>query len=190
LEKHNRTTSETDLVERCKEGEQNAFKELFDMYKDKVFSTAVRILGNIQDSEDITQDIFIKLFKNINNYRGYSSLSTWIYKVAVNTCLDNLRKWKKYKQDKSLDIMNNISSLPYMDNQPGSVQVIIEKEIQKLPEGYRTVFVLHEVEGFKHEEISKIMNIAPGTSKSQLSTAKSILRKNLLPYMEVLKDEM
>ena len=190
MENNNRTTPETDLVERCRKGEQNAFKELFDMYKDKVFSTAVRVLGNIQDSEDITQDIFIKLFKNINDYRGHSSLSTWIYKVAVNTCLDNLRKWKKYKKDKSLDIMDNVSSLPYMGKQPGSVQVIIEKEIQKLPEGYRTVFVLHEVEGFKHEEISKIMNIASGTSKSQLSMAKTTLRKNLIPYMEVLKNEM
>ena len=190
MDKHNRTTSETELVERCKKGEQNAFKKLYDMYKDKVFSTAVRMLGNVQDSEDTTQDIFIKLFKNINNYRGYSSLSTWIYKVAVNTCFDNLRKRKKHEKDKSFDVIDDIPSLPYMEKQPSSVQVIIEKEIQKLPEGYRTVFVLHEVEGFKHEEISKIMNIAPGTSKSQLSAAKSILRKNLLPYMEVLKDEM
>jgi len=188
LAKNNKTESE--LVKRCKEGEQKSFKELFDMYKDKVFSTAVRMLGNSQDAEDTTQDIFIKIFKNINNYRGDSSLSTWIYKVTINTCLDNLKKRKKHEKDKSSDEIDDISSLPYGEIQPGTIHIIIEKEIQKLPEGYRTVFILHEIDGFKHEEIAKIMNITQGTSKSQLFKAKSILRKKLLPYMEVLEDEM
>ncbi|MFC1562892.1 RNA polymerase sigma factor [candidate division KSB1 bacterium] len=181
-------TSEKELIERCIRGD--SFKELFNLFKDRVFSTSIRMLGNVQDAEDTTQEIFIKIFKNIKNFKGDSSLKTWIYKISVNTCIDKLKKRKKHIKNEYLGLGNEINLTSYTEKPFGQNKVIIDNEISKLPEKYKSVFILHEIEGFKHEEISEIMNIPPGTSKSHLFVAKSLLRKKLLPYLEVLKNEM
>ena len=188
MKRENKPSPEKELIKKCQKGD--SFKELFDLFKDRVFSTSVRMLGNIQDAEDVSQEVFIKIFKNIKYFKGDSSLTTWIYKISVNTCFDNLKKQKKQKKSESFDSEDIMPLTSHSERPSGTIKIIIENEISKLPEKYRTVFILHEIDGFKHEEIAEIMTIPPGTSKSHLFQAKSILRKKLLPFQEVLRDEM
>ncbi|MBT4485077.1 MAG: RNA polymerase sigma factor [Candidatus Latescibacteria bacterium] len=183
-------TLECVVIKKCIEGDHNFFKKLYDSYKDRVYSTSVRMLGNRLDAEDALQEIFIKVFKNISRFRGDSSFTTWLYKIAVNTCIEHIRKRKK--DEKIVDIDPHDDNSPVL---PGirpaeNFRLIVESEIEKLPEGYKTVFILHAIEGFKYREIADILDISQGTSKSQFFHAKSLLRKKLLPYLEVLKYEL
>jgi len=191
LRKNQETSPESALIKRCQQGEQSAFEELFDLYKDKVYSTAVRMLGNELDAEDAAQDIFVKVFGSIHTFRFDSSPATWIYRITLNTCLDKLRYNGKFEQVDALeDVPEYLTAAHLNEKTPGAINSIIENEIQKLPEGYKTVFILYAIEGFKHEEIAKILEISPGTSKSQYFAAKSTLRKKLLPYMEAFTHEL
>jgi len=185
-EQHN----ERELIEQCIHKDHKASKMLYDMYKNKVFSIAVRMLGDFHDAEDAAQDIFIKIFQTIDRFRGESAFSTWVYKIAVNTSIEHLRKRKKHNKTDSFD--SDDYSYQIMDdkNTPNMFGLIMENEINELPAGYKTVFILHAVEGFKHNEIAGILNITPGTSRSQFFQAKSILRKQLLPFAEVLRNEL
>ncbi len=178
------------VVERCRQGDQSSFKELYDLYKNRIYTTSYRMLGNAQDAEEAAQDTFIKIFRSIKNFEGKSSIFTWMYRIAANTCIEYLRKRKSAPQQDSIDDPEGyIPDIPY-DDRSVTTRMIIEHEIELLPEGFKTVFVLHTIEGFKHREIAEILDISEGTSKSQLSAAKAKLRKQLLPYMEVLKNEM
>lgn len=191
MRKNQETSPETALIKRCRQGEQTAFRELFEMYKDRVYSTAMRMLGNELDAEDAAQDIFVKVFGSIHTFRFDSSPSTWIYRITFNTCLDILRHDRKFEQVDAIDDVPDYLTASHMNEKmQGAVNSIIENEIQKLPEGYKTVFILYAIEGFKHEEIAKILEISPGTSKSQYFAAKSTLRKKLLPYIEVFTHEL
>ena len=148
------------------------------------------MLGNLQDAEDALQDIFIKIFKNINSFRGNSSFTTWLYKITVNTCIEHIRKHKKNGKIVEIDPHTDESLISSGNKPAEDFRMIVENEIEKLPEGYKTVFVLHAIEGFKYKEIAEIMNFSTGTAKSQFFQAKSLLRKKLLPYLEVLKNEL
>jgi len=161
---------------------------LFDCFKDRVYSTALRILGNKMDAEDASQVVFTKVFKSIGSFKGDASLVTWIYRITVNTCFDMIRKRKPDDQTDDLETVDHILTDNGMNGMPGQVHEIIEREIRKLPQRARMVFVLYAIEGFKHEEVGKILDISQGTSKSQYFAAKAILRKRLLPYKEVLTD--
>ena len=148
------------------------------------------MLGNRLDAEDVLQEIFIKVYKNISHFRGNSSFMTWLYRITVNTCIEHIKKRKK--DEKIVDIDPQDANLPDL---PGihpaeNFRLIVENEIEKLPEGYKTVFILHAIEGFKYREIADILDISQGTSKSQFFQAKSLLRKKLFPYLEVLKNEL
>jgi len=180
--------SERALVKKCIQGDQRSYKELFDIFKDRIFSTAVRILNNEQDAEDASQEIFIKVFSNIHKFRGDSSLVTWIYRIAVNTCLDIVRKRKSDVQTDESEIELEKLFHSGKSRSYRASYTIIEKEIRMLPKSCRTVFILYAIEGFKHEEVAKILEISTGTSKSQYFTAKNLLRKKLLPYREILKN--
>jgi len=177
-----------DIISGCKEGDHYSFRELYDMYKDRVYTTSRRMLGNSDDAEDAAQEIFLKIFHNIKKFRGDSSLLTWIYRITVNTCIECIRK--RRKNHESLDDSDDYSSIPAPSGTDGLARLILEREIDHLPEGCKTVFLLHTVEGFTHNEIGEILNIPTGTSKSQLAAAKSRLREQLLPYMEVLRHEL
>lgn len=191
MRKNQETSPETALFKRCRQGEQPAYEELFDLYKDKVYSTAVRMLGNELDAEDAAQDIFVKVFGSIHTFRFDSSPATWIYRITFNTCLDKIRYDRKFEQvDAIEDLPEYLTALHSNEKTPKAINSIIENEIQKLPNGYKTVFILYAIEGFKHDEIAKILEISPGTSKSQYFVAKSTLRKKLLPYMEAFTHEL
>ena len=182
-------SSDTGLVEALKNGDIDSFKILYNKYKQKMYNTALRIHRNHLDAEDSIQETFVKVFKNIKSFEEKSSLSTWIFRILVNTCLGNIRKNKKLDGTDAVDFTEEMEQekLKILNGNP-ALKYILEKEIKKLPVELRTVFILYEVEGFKHIEISEIMDIPVGTSKSHLFKAKKILRKYIEPYYKIFKE--
>jgi len=157
-------------------GAELSFERLYEMYRGRVFGTAYRMLSNRADAEDVTQDVFVKVFKKLKSFRGDSAVSTWIYRIAVNACLD-FRRRRRLRQAVSLDDGMEVGSTPL------SVTRLIESALPRMAEGYRRVFVLHDIQGLKHEEIGKILGITDGASKSQLHRARAFLRRELSPYL-------
>lgn len=158
-------------------GADLTFERLYEMYRGRVFSTAYRMLSNRADAEDVTQDVFVKVFKKLGSFRGDSAVSTWIYRIAVNACLD-FRRRRRLRQAVSLDDGIEVGSTPL------SVTRLIESALPRMAKGYRQVFVLHDIQGLKHAEIGKILGITDGASKSQLHRARAFLRRELSPYLE------
>lgn len=176
-----RTSALTDLelAQASAAGEISAFDELYRRHQRKVYGLCLRMLGNVPDAEDVTQEVFIQLYRKSGTFRGTASLSTWLYRLTVNTVLMHLRtNRRKHREqpaeDEELEQVEGWSP-------DGSVidRIDLERAIRRLPPGYRAVFLLHDVEGYEHEEIADILGIAVGTTKSQLHKARLRLRKLL-----------
>jgi len=152
------------------------------MHERRVYSLCLRMTGNTAEAEDLAQEAFLQLFRKISTFRGESAFSTWLHRLAVNVVLMHLRK--KGLQQISLDEVDSSQDEPikrdYGDNDRrlmGSIDRIgLSRAIQELPPGYRTVFVLHDIEGYEHNEIAEIMKCSVGNSKSQLHKARMKLR--------------
>jgi len=177
-----KAVSETQLVARAQQGDERAFAALFEMHKRRVYSLCLRMTGNTAEAEDLTQEAFLQLFRKISTFRGESAFSTWLHRLAVNVVLMHLRK--KGLQQVSLEQVDASQEEPvkrdYGDNDRrlmGSIdRISLSRAIAELPPGYRTVFVLHDVEGYEHNEIAEIMKCSVGNSKSQLHKARMRLR--------------
>jgi len=176
---------EAQLIQNCQQGNLDAFKSLYELHKHRIYNLAYRIHGDHEDAQDSVQDAFVIIYKKIDSFRGDSAFSTWLYRIVVNTCLNNMRKSKSHgaKDFVNLSDAENIVEDANFD-QHKPLEIILDEEIKNLPPGYRTIFVLYEIEGFSHEEISKMLNKSVGTSKSQLHRAKQLLQKRLKPYLE------
>ncbi|MBN2536813.1 RNA polymerase sigma factor [candidate division WOR-3 bacterium] len=157
--------------------EVEPFEELYRTHRARVFSTAYRFVRNRPDAEDITQDVFVKVFRKMQDFRGDAAVSTWIYRITVNTALDFLRK-RKRRQTVPIEEVGEVAA------GPSNLKHLIEGTIPKLPEGYRKVFVLHDIQGLKHAEIAEILGISEGASKSQLHRARARMRELLTPYVK------
>jgi RNA polymerase sigma-70 factor (ECF subfamily) len=153
------------------------FERLYLDHRGKVYSTAYRMVGNRADAEDLTQDVFVKVYKKIKGFRGDSAVSTWIYRITMNTCLDFLRKNRR-RQAVPID------QCPEPQSGSSKLMKLIEGTVATLPQGYRRVFVLHDIQGLKHCEIAEVLGITEGASKSQLHRARAQLRQKLGPYVE------
>ena len=175
--------TETQLIALAQKGDEEAFEALFEAHKRRVYSLCLRMLGNPTEAEDLTQEAFLQLFRKISTFRGESAFSTWLHRLAVNVVLMHLRK--KGLNQISLDETENPQGEPikrdYGDDDRrlvGSIDRIgLNRAISELPPGYRTVFILHDVEGYEHNEIAEIMNCSIGNSKSQLHKARLKLRE-------------
>jgi len=182
--------SESALVTRAQEGDDAAFAVLFDRHKRRVYSLCLRMTGNIPEAEDLTQDAFIQVFRKLQTFRGDAAFSTWLYRVAMNTVLMKLRK--RAPRQVSLDEPVRLESTAVQRNVGygdlrllGAVdRVTLARAIQKLPTGCRTIFLLHEVEGYEHNEIAKRLHCSVGNSKSQLHKARLKIRETLLAAPE------
>jgi RNA polymerase sigma-70 factor (ECF subfamily) len=180
-------TPDLTLVERAKAGDQQAFAELFDLHKRRVYAVCMRMTGNAAEAEDLTQDAFIQVFRKLETFRGDSAFSTWLYRVAVNTVLMKLRS-QQHMREVSLDepLQTEDSSLQREVSREDlsllgtANRISLERAIQDLPEGCRTVFLLHEVEGYEHHEIAQMLHCSAGNSKSQLHKARLKMRHALL----------
>ena len=174
-----------ELVQRCRKGERKAQYELYQLYKDRVFNIAYRMANSQQDAEDITQMAFVRVFKKIDSFRGDSAFSSWVYRLTVNICINHFRREKRKKELVVHELSELATNLKILktNEQASKMKPFLEKAIRALPAGYRMIFVLYDIEGYKHEEIAEMMNISEGTSKSQLHKARKELKQYLEPYL-------
>jgi RNA polymerase sigma-70 factor (ECF subfamily) len=176
-------SAEAELIEKAKLGDAQAFQALYDKHKRRVYSLCLRMTSNTAEAEDLTQEAFLQLYRKIGTFRGESAFSTWLHRLSVNVVLMHLRK-------KSLPVVSlEETTQPGEDDTPkkdfgaddmalaGSIDRLqLQKAVDDLPPGYRTIFVLHDVEGYEHNEIADIVGCSIGNSKSQLHKARMKLR--------------
>jgi RNA polymerase sigma-70 factor (ECF subfamily) len=180
-----RFDSDFDMVKRAQQGDADAFAALFHQHKARIYSVCLRMTNNTAEAEDLTQDAFLQVFRKLATFRGDSALSTWLYRIAVNTVLMHFRK--KALRQISLDEPYNQDAKTVRreygsrdDRLTGSVdRIALARAIKELPDGYRTIFLLHEVEGYEHQEIAELLDCSVGNSKSQLHKAKLRIRELL-----------
>lgn len=179
--------SEADAIRLAQEGNAEAFEFLYRMHSRRVYALCLRMVSNTAEAEDLAQEAFLQLFRKIQTFRGESAFSTWLHRLAVNVVLMKLRK--KSLPETSLEEVtepDEESGGPKRDfGSPdptlvGSIDRLnLERAIDQLPPGYKQVFVLHDVQGYEHNEIAKMMDCSIGNSKSQLHKARLRLRELL-----------
>jgi RNA polymerase sigma-70 factor, ECF subfamily len=168
-----------DLVERSRNGDASAFEELYKLHAGRVYGLACRLTGSIADGEDLLQEIFVTVYRKLGSFKGESALGTWIYRLATNECLDFLRS-RQGKLRQLTDPLETDPVAPAASTRPLQADRLdLERAIAQLPPGYRAAFVLHDVEGFEHGEIGRMLGIAEGTSKSQVHKARLKIREYL-----------
>lgn len=167
------------LVERCRQGDLGAFDEIYRAQSRRLYGVAVRMLGNPADADDMLQEIFLAAHRKLDSFRGESALGTWLYRLAVNLCLDHLRS----RTGRTLHLTDALDDEPALPDagsrglaERAVTKMDLERALAQLPEGCRTAFVLHDVQGLEHREVGEIMGIAEGTSKSQVHKARLRLR--------------
>ena len=189
-----RDDSEGTLVERAQRGDEQAFAALYRLHSKRVYSVCLRMTKDVAEAEDLAQEAFIQVFRNLNSFRGNSAFSTWLYRVAVNTVLMKLRR-RKSPPLLSLDEALSSDS-PSLKREVGKDdlslrgaidRIALHRAIEELPGGARQIFELHEVEGYQHHEIAEQLQCSIGNSKSQLHKAKKTMRALLFPQRRVLR---
>ncbi|PLR65952.1 MULTISPECIES: RNA polymerase sigma factor SigW [Bacillaceae] len=176
-------------IKQVKKGDQNAFAEIVDIYKDKIYQLCYRMLGNSHEAEDIAQEAFIRAYVNINSYDMDKKFSTWLYRIATNLTIDRIRKKKPdYYLDaevtgtEGLTMYSQVAAdvaLPEDQVETMELQEMIQKEILKLPDKYRSVIVLKYIDELSLIEISEILNLPIGTVKTRIHRGREALRKQL-----------
>ncbi len=190
----NSREDERSLVQRAQSGDEQAFATLFQTHKKRVYSVCLLMTKDVADAEDLTQEAFMQVFRSVGSFRGDSAFSTWLYRVAVNTVLMKLRR-RKAPPLLSLDepVSNDSPSLKRDVGKPDASlfsaidRIALRRAMLELPEGCRKIFALHEVEGYQHHEIAKMLDCSVGNSKSQLHKAKMKMRDLLFPKRRVLR---
>ena len=176
---------ERELIARLQKRDEAAFEELIRQYEKKVYTLCFRMCGNSEDAEEAAQDAFLALWRGIDRFRQESTLSTWIYRLATNACIDTLRRRKKQSGSVSLD--DEELFVDAVDTSPQPQETVEHREAQKLlqevlsalPEEYRKVLILREIEGLSYTEIAESASIELGTVKSRISRGRSLLRNFL-----------
>ena len=167
------------LTQRAAEGDMGAFEELYERHNRRVYSLCLRMTSNVAEAEDLAQEVFIQLFRKVGSFRGESAFTTWLHRLTVNQVLMHFRKRGVRMEQTTDDGETPVQVVAGTEN-PNQMPVVdriaIDKAVAQLPPGYRTVFVLHDVEGHEHEEIARMLGVSVGTSKSQLHKARMKLR--------------
>ncbi|MFD2167240.1 RNA polymerase sigma factor [Thalassotalea euphylliae] len=169
------TDEEQALIDSAKAGDQHAFYQLYERYHKKVYALCWRMLANKDSAEDVCQEVFVQVWQKLENFHGNSKFSTWLHSVATNIVLGHIRKNKTWLQK-----VFSIEEQP-VEEAGQEMQEIseLDKHILQLPERARLVFVLFAVEGYRHEEIATMLNMAVGSSKAQYHRARTLLRDKL-----------
>jgi RNA polymerase sigma-70 factor (ECF subfamily) len=175
--------SDADVLTRAQAGDHHAFAQLYSLHKRRIYSLCLRMVGNVAEAEDLTQEAFLQLHRKIATFRGDSAFSTWLHRLAINVVLMHLRK-------KGLSVISLDEAMePTPEEGPGRSfgapdlsltgsidRLALERAISDLPAGYRLIFVLHDIEGYEHNEIAAMLDCSIGNSKSQLHKARLKLR--------------
>jgi RNA polymerase sigma-70 factor (ECF subfamily) len=181
----NRNITDSNVITRAQQGDPDAFASLFDAHKTRIYSLCLRMTNNTAEAEDLTQEAFMQVFRKLPTFRGDSALSTWLYRIAVNTVLMHFRKKtpRQVSLDEPYEHDGKLLRREY-GTRDGRLACSVERmaltqAIEELPEGYRTIFLLHEVDGYEHREIAELLDCSVGNSKSQLHKAKLRIREFL-----------
>ena len=188
-----RMAEERDLVRKAQQGDVEAYDVLVRRYQGKVYALAYNMTGNKEDAEDRVQDVFIKAFQSVRNFKGQSSFYTWLYRIAVNRTI-NFLKTRKNKYAISLNDMDSgaerdpayvelrARESPVRDVSLQELQKKLNEALQTLSEKHRVVVVMHDIQGIPHEEIAQMMGCSPGTVRSRLFYARQQLQKELKDF--------
>ncbi len=178
------------LIKKAKKGDSAAFSALMEQHFAMIYNLALRMSGNPDDASDLTQEVMIKLFKNIGAFEGKSKFSTWVYRVASNTCLDELRKIKR-KKTVSLDAeyetedgsvgyeAEDTAPTPDVSAERSELKTIVAKAVSRLGEEYRTAVILRDINGLSYTEIAEVIGCSVGTVKSRISRGRANLKEIL-----------
>ena len=187
-----REMTDEDVVRLAQQGDIVAFERIYRLHSRKVYSLCLRMAGDASDAEDLTQEVFLQLFRKISTFRGESAFSTWLHRMAVNIVLMRFRK--KNIAAKSLEAITNPEEEPSKPSEEfgapdlrlnGVVdRVTLETAINELAPGYKAMFILHDIQGYNHDEIAEIFGCTPGNSKSQVHKARARLRELLQQTVE------
>ncbi len=178
---------EADAIRLAQQGDAAAFERIYGLHKRRVYSLCLRMVGNTAEAEDLTQEAFLQLFRKISTFRGESAFSTWLHRLAVNVVLMRLRKKaapeisleETTQPDEEGDSPRRDFGSPDLRLTGSIDRLNLQRAIDQLPQGYKTVFVLHDVQGYEHNEIAELMGCSIGNSKSQLHKARMRLRELL-----------
>lgn len=169
------------LIARVQAGEPAAERALYERHVQRVYRLAYRITGDAEAAEDCTQETFIRAFERLGTFRGESALGTWLGSIAISAALNAVRRRKRQaSRETDLDAAFEVGHTPR--HADPDLKERLHRAIDELPDGYRTVFVLHDVEGYTHEEIGALLGVQSGTSKAQLSRARARLRERLADF--------
>ena len=187
---------EKELLKKCRQGDRDAFNILVQTYQRQVINLAYGMLSDTEDATDAAQEVFIKVYRNIDRFEGKSSLSTWIYRITSNVCKDFLRKRTRTIQsisiyessedddDRPMEIKDS-SPTPQEHMEITETQREVRKALDELPEEYKSVIVMYDLEGLSYDEISNVLQCPVGTIKSRLNRARKALKKNLSEKREL-----
>lgn len=175
-------STDFELAQVASKGDMAAFEEIYRRHHRRVYSICLRMLQNASEAEDLTQDVFIQLYRKIGSFRGDSAFTTWLHRMTVNQVLMHFRK-RTVKFEKTTEEGDTPEQIVSGTANPEKMRIVdkiaLDNAIEQLPAGYKNVFLLHDVEGFEHEEVARILGCSVGTSKSQLHKARLKLQKLL-----------
>lgn len=171
--------SDAGITQALSGDKMSGFEDLYRTHYRRVYSICLRMTGSVAEAEDLTQEVFIQLHRKLGSFRGEAAFTTWLHRLTVNQVLMHFRK-RSVRSELTTDDGEIPDSVDPDTVNPESMPIVdrigLEIAISQLPPGYRAVFVLHDVEGYRHEEIGDILGVSPGTSKSQLHRARQTLR--------------
>ncbi len=178
--------SKAELITRAQRGEEQAFEEIFHQHKRRVYSLCLRMIGNAAEAEELTQEAFLQVFRKIHTFRGESAFSTWLHRLSANVVLMRLRKktisvtpLESGVEGEELDGPQKEFGAPDLVLTGSIDRMDLERALAQLAPGYRQAFLLHDVQGYQHNEIAAMLGSSVGNSKSQLHKARTRLRKSL-----------
>jgi len=172
-----------ELIGRVLAGDPSAERALYDAHVDRVFRLVYRMAGDLDRAQDYTQETFIRAFGRLREFRGEAALSTWLGSIAISITLNGLRKVKRsWEREVVLD--DSLAMGRATPEAEPDLKERLAQAIDDLPDGYRVVFVMHDVEGYTHEEIASSLGVHPGTSKAQLFRARARLRESLADFVK------
>lgn len=186
--------SDIELVAELRKGEEGAFLELMNRYSQKAFNLAMRLTRNIEDAEEVLQDVFVTVYNKIDSFEGKSAFSSWLYRITANTAFMKLRKRKNSESVSFEDISSSVKE-NWAGHTPDDcdenymsvrheLRAMIEQAVQRLPDEYRTIFVLRDIDGLSNEEVSEMTALSVPAVKSRLHRARMILKKKLQRYYD------
>jgi len=182
-----RSAADLDLCRMAEGGNIAAFELLYERYHRRTYSLCLRMTSSQTEAEDLTQEVFIQLFRKVGSFRGDSAFSTWLHRLTVNQVLMHFRR-RSVKNERTSEDGEMPEQTVTGSANPNKMQVVdriaLKNAIAELPNGYRKVFILHDIQGFEHEEVARMMGISVGTSKSQLHKARLKLRGLLIKQQD------